>query len=79
MARHIIQRLLQHTVDMHPGAAIEEERHTLLFIGYGNSGLPFYHRNIPVKHYGMQSLRKTANALQRSLHDLKNFLQIRSQ
>src|SRR3984893_16636410 len=86
--RYVIQRLLQDAVDMHSGTAIYRKGHPLFLIGYGNSGLSFYVRDIPVEralqsrlveHHGMQRLRETANTFQRSLHDLKTLLQIRPQ
>ncbi len=86
--RHIVQRFLQDAVNVHAGAAIHRKRRALFLIGYGNSGLSFYGRNVPVEralesglveHHRMQRLRKAANALQSSLHDLENFLQISTQ
>src|SRR6202158_201732 len=86
--RHVVQRLLQDAIDMHSSTAIHRERLPLFLIGYGNSGLSFYVRDVPVEralqsrliqHYWMQRLRETANTFQCSLHDLKNFLQIRPQ
>src|ERR1700733_12465148 len=85
---HIVERFLQHTINMHSRRAVDWERWALLLIGYGNSGLPFYGGNVPVErafqpglvqHYRMKRLGKTANALERSLHDLKNLLQISTQ
>src|ERR1017187_8308743 len=86
--RHVVQRFLHNAVNMHPGAPVHRKSRTLLLIGYGNPGLTFYGRNVPVEralepglvqHHGMQRLRQAANALQSTLHDLENFLQVRSQ
>src|ERR1039458_9611250 len=86
--RHIVQRFLHYAVDVHTCAAIHGERYTLLLIGYGNPRLSFYGRDIPVEralkpglvqHHRMQRLREAADLLQCGLHDLENFLQVRSE
>ncbi len=48
VTRDVVQRFLQNAVHMHASAAIDGERLPLLFIGYGNSRLPFHGRNVPV-------------------------------
>ena len=73
---------------MHASGAIHGKGRTLLLIGYGNSGLPFYGRYVPVEralqsglieHYRVQGLRETANGFESSLDNLEHFLQIGSQ
>src|ERR1700741_2884231 len=47
--RHIIQRLLEDAVDMHSGTAIHREGLPLLLVGYGNSSLALYVRDVRVE------------------------------
>ena len=79
VTRDIVQSFLEHTVNVHPGAAIDRKRLALLLIGYCNSGLSFHGGDVPVKralkpsfieHDRMQRLRKAANFVQGALHDL---------
>src|ERR1700722_14009279 len=88
MPRHVVERFLQHAVDVHTGGAIHGKRFALLLIGYGNSRLPFYRRHVPVEralqsslieHDGMQGLREATNAFERGLNGLKDFLEIGAQ
>src|SRR4029077_6262778 len=88
MPCHIVQRFLQHAVNVHTGGAIHWKGRSLFFIGYGNSGLPLNGGDIPVKsvlqaglieHHGMQGLGKAADFIQRRLSYLAYFLNVGAQ
>ena len=73
MPGNVIQRFLQHTVDVDASTSVYGERLALLLIGYGNSGLPFHGGDVPiesaletglVEHDGMKRLRQSANFVQ---------------
>src|SRR5215469_8689152 len=73
---------------MNAGAPTHGKRLPLLLIGYGKAGLSFHGGDLPVEsafepslieHDRVERLRAAANALERGLHGLKNFLQIGSE
>src|SRR5580692_3862623 len=73
---------------MNASGAVDRKRIAALFIGYGNSGLPFHCRNVPVEsflqaylieHDRMQRLREAAHAVKRRLSNLADFPQIDAQ
>src|SRR5215469_13865501 len=84
----IVQSLLQNTIHVDARRVVHWEGRTLLFIGYGNSGLPFHGGDVPVqcalepslvKHDRVQRLGKAAYFLQSRLNDLENFLEVEAQ
>src|SRR5215469_12181230 len=70
---------------MNAGAPTHGKRLSLLLIGYGKAGLSFHGGDVPVEgafeaglveHHRVEGLREAANALERGLRGLENFLQI---
>src|SRR5947209_9847591 len=88
MARHVVQSLLQNTINMNCRAAMYGKRCSRFLVGYANSRLPFHHRQIPldsrlepsfVQHHRMQSLRQAANFVERGLRNLSHLEQVAPQ
>ena len=48
MPRGVVQRLLQHAINVNAGAAFHRKRCTCLAVVYDDSVLPFHHGQIPV-------------------------------
>src|SRR5450432_2162219 len=70
---------------MHRRIAIHCKRRSAFLVGYANSRLPFYHRQIPfdrllqprfLQHHRMQRLRQASDFVERSLRNLPYFQQI---
>src|ERR1700733_13898345 len=73
---------------MDGGAALHGKWLSGFFIGYANSRLPFYHRQVPsqralkacfLEHDGMQRLREAAHLVESLLRDLGDFTKVRAQ
>src|SRR5713101_3533817 len=85
---YIVQRFLQHAVNLHAGIVVYAERRSRFFVVQFKAGLPLHGGNIPVERafealfleqHRMKRLRQAANIVQRSLRDFANFLQVFAQ
>src|ERR1700677_3182064 len=85
MTGDVVQRLLQHSVNVNGRATVQSEGYAGLLVAYVNSGLLLYCGNVPVhgafqagfvEHDGMQRLREAADVVQGRLRDVADFAQI---
>src|SRR3954454_11473998 len=87
MARHIVERLLKHTVEMNALFAAQSPRLGGPDAAYGDSGPPFENRKVRVnralharffQHHRVQGLREGAHLFESGLHDLVDFANFRA-
>src|SRR5262249_52740384 len=83
MTVYVVQRFLQHAIDMNARACLDGKQCSVLFIMHLDSRLAAYSRNIPVqcalqagffKQNGMERLGKRADIVERGLRDLLDLL-----
>jgi len=88
MPRNVVQSFLQDSVHVDAGSAVHKKRLPLLLIGYGNSGLPFHSRDVPiecaleprfVEHDRMQGLRQGPHFLETRLDNFAHFMEVGAQ
>ena len=88
MAGHVVESLLQHSIDVDRGISIHGKGRTGFQVAYVNPGLLFHGGNVPVQgafqsgfveHYRMERLREAAHLIERGLGDVAHFAQIGAQ